>query len=196
MLRTLEKQLSSSRGSPYIPQDSVYNSPQDILLHQCILGLSVKRDSFDELSSRAQNLIETVMLHPILHSECLGAITDEIQSTESILANKDHQETAIFIFTIVTVIFLPLSTVSSYLGMNTSDIRDMQTKQWVFWAVAIPLTVVVLILARLWAGPALPQLYSSSPAYRSSSPQAIKTVPRMENDYSARDRETVIAWAD
>lgn len=69
--------------------------------------------------------------------------------------NKDRQETAIFIFTVVTVIFLPLSTVSSYLGMNTSDIRDMQSKQWVFWAAAVPLTVVVLFVARLWAFPGL-----------------------------------------
>lgn len=64
VLRTLKEQLSSGRGSRYIEPDPVYNSPQDILLDQCILGLSVKRDSFDELSSRAQNLIETVMLHP------------------------------------------------------------------------------------------------------------------------------------
>ena len=28
--------------------------------------------------------------------------------------------------------------------MNTSDIRDMSTPQWVFWASAIPLTLVVL----------------------------------------------------
>lgn len=70
-------------------------------------------------------------------------------STDSILANKDRQETVIFIFTIVTVIFLPLSTVASYLGMNTSDIRGMHSQQWVFWAAAVPLTVVVLIMARL-----------------------------------------------
>lgn len=158
---------------------------------------NVLRTLKEQLSSgRGSRYIEPDPVYNSAHSQCLGVITDEIQSTESILANKDRQETAIFIFTIVTVIFLPLSTVASYLGMNTSDIRDMQTKQWVFWAVAIPLTVVVLILARLWAGPAWPQLYSSSLANRDSSPQAIKTVPRMENDYSAKDRETVIAWAD
>jgi hypothetical protein len=48
------------------------------------------------------------------------------------------------VFTIVTVIFLPLSFVTSYFGMNTADIRDMDSRQPLFWAVAIPLTVVTV----------------------------------------------------
>lgn len=73
---------------------------------------------------------------------------------------------------------------ASYLGMNTSDIRDMQTKQWVFWVVAIPLTVVVLILARLWAGPAWPQLFSSFRGNDSpTTPRATITVPATKTRY-------------
>lgn len=44
----------------------------------------------------------------------------------------------------MTVIFLPLSFVTSYLGMNTSDIRDMDNKQSLFWEIAIPLTVGIM----------------------------------------------------
>ena len=66
-------------------------------------------------------------------------------------ANKDRQERAAMTFTTVTVFFLPLTTLASILGMNTSDIRNMNDTQWVFWAVAAPmcLTGGVLWLAYL-----------------------------------------------
>ena len=67
-------------------------------------------------------------------------------------SNKDRQEAAIYAFTIVTIIFLPLSFVSGFLGMNTYDMRNMSQKQWVFWAAAIPLTLVIVIISLLWAG--------------------------------------------
>lgn len=64
-------------------------------------------------------------------------------------ANKDRQEAAILVFTTVTIIFLPLSFVSSIFGMNTSDIRNTDTNQWIFWACAVPLTVTVMLLSLL-----------------------------------------------
>ena len=67
-----------------------------------------------------------------------------VQNLYRIESNRDRQEGAILIFTIVTIIFLPLSFVSSFFGMNTSDIREMSRPQWVFWASAIPLTLLVL----------------------------------------------------
>lgn len=63
---------------------------------------------------------------------------------------EDHGK-AILVFTIVTIIFLPLSFVSSFFGMNVSDIRNMQTTQWVFWAVALALTVCVVGFAMFMA---------------------------------------------
>ena len=67
-------------------------------------------------------------------------------------SNKDRQEAAIYVFTIVTIIFLPLSFVSSFLGMNTSDIRDMQRGQWLFWAAAVPLTGIIICICSLFTG--------------------------------------------
>lgn len=67
-----------------------------------------------------------------------------VQNLYRIESNRDRQEGAILIFTIVTIIFLPLNFVSSFFGMNTSDIRDMSRPQWAFWASAIPLTLIVL----------------------------------------------------
>jgi hypothetical protein len=62
---------------------------------------------------------------------------------------RDRQERAIYAFTIVTIIFLPISAVSSIFGMNTTDVRDMPYSQWLYWAVAIPVTIVVILIG-LW----------------------------------------------
>ena len=56
---------------------------------------------------------------------------------------EDHGK-AILVFTVVTIIFLPLNFVSSFFGMNFSDIRDMKRTQWVFWAVALCVTAGVV----------------------------------------------------
>ncbi|KAA8570208.1 hypothetical protein EYC84_002526 [Monilinia fructicola] len=69
----------------------------------------------------------------------------------SIDTNKDRQETAIYAFTIVTIIFLPLSTVASILGMNTNDVRNMELTQWLFWVIAIPLTLIIIGLVLIWS---------------------------------------------
>ncbi|KAF2493392.1 hypothetical protein BU16DRAFT_541088 [Lophium mytilinum] len=53
---------------------------------------------------------------------------------------EDHGK-AILVFTIVTIIFLPLSFVSSFFGMNFSDIRNMDSTQGLFWIISGALTV-------------------------------------------------------
>ncbi|KAJ5032997.1 uncharacterized protein L3040_009582 [Drepanopeziza brunnea f. sp. 'multigermtubi'] len=71
---------------------------------------------------------------------------------QKIDSNKDRQEAAIYAFTIVTIIFLPLGTIAGIMGMNTADIRAMPFRQWVYWATALPLTVTVIVLCLAWAG--------------------------------------------
>lgn len=56
---------------------------------------------------------------------------------------EDHGK-AILVFTVVTIIFLPLNFVSSFFGINTSDIRDMAATQSLFWAVAVSVTTGVV----------------------------------------------------
>lgn len=65
------------------------------------------------------------------------------QNLLRIESNRDRQEAAILVFTVVTIIFLPLSFVSSFFGMNVNDIRSMGRSQWIFWASALPLTAIV-----------------------------------------------------
>ncbi|KAF5578918.1 Mg2+ transporter like zinc transport [Fusarium pseudocircinatum] len=67
------------------------------------------------------------------------------QAALFIKIKAEDQSVAIYVFTLVTVVFLPLSFATSYMGMNTSDIRDMEQGQWIFWAVGGTLTVVVLL---------------------------------------------------
>lgn len=63
---------------------------------------------------------------------------------------KDRQENAVYAFTIVTIIFLPLSSIAGIFGMNTSDVRDMNYSQWLFWVVALPVTLAVIIIGLWW----------------------------------------------
>ncbi|TQV97268.1 Mg2+ transporter [Cordyceps javanica] len=63
---------------------------------------------------------------------------------------KDRQENAVYAFTIVTIIFLPLSAVAGIFGMNTSDVRDMNYSQWLFWVVALPVTILVIVVGLWW----------------------------------------------
>ncbi|KAF2639274.1 hypothetical protein P280DRAFT_57283 [Massarina eburnea CBS 473.64] len=62
---------------------------------------------------------------------------------------QENNGNTIIVFTIVTIIFLPLSWATSYLGMNTSDIRDLQQGQWLFWLIAVPVTTAVIGVAVL-----------------------------------------------
>jgi len=62
---------------------------------------------------------------------------------------KENNGNAIIVFTIVTIIFLPLSWATSYLGMNTIDVRNLEQGQWLFWTIALPVTTVVIGLAVL-----------------------------------------------
>jgi hypothetical protein len=62
---------------------------------------------------------------------------------------QESNGNALIVFTLVTIIFLPLSWATSYLGMNTSDIRNTKSGQWLFWTIAVPVTSVVIGLSLL-----------------------------------------------
>jgi hypothetical protein len=62
------------------------------------------------------------------------------------ILEEDHGK-AIRLFTVVTIIFLPLTFVATVLGMNTSDIRNLQKTQTLYWEIALPLTAIVILVA-------------------------------------------------
>ena len=75
------------------------------------------------------------------------AETARFLAAQSISLKAESNNKAIIVFTTVTIVFLPLSFVTSYLGMNTSDIRVTQSTQTLFWAIGVPVTFVVLSAA-------------------------------------------------
>lgn len=102
------------------------------LLIQDSLALVEKRiRDFKEMNDRASDLEIWVREDsPIPVSVIFGQSVISaggLQNIQKIDSNKDRQEAAIFAFTIVTVVFLPLSTVAGILDLNASDIRNLKT---------------------------------------------------------------------
>ncbi|KIW34771.1 hypothetical protein, variant [Cladophialophora immunda] len=112
---------------------------RDALFYDFELPLYGKllRDSREDLESYSRILDAIPRIRSLL-----------VQSVE--IQQEDHGK-AILVFTIVTIIFLPMSFVASLLGMNTKDIRSLDEGQWIFWAAAMPLTVLVVAIS-VWVG--------------------------------------------
>jgi len=105
----------------------------------------MKRD-LDELEVMAD---KTSMLVSCAFCLAHSISADHLQQLRSMIeVRKESNSKAITIFTIVTVIFQPLSFVTSYLGMNSVDIRDGTFKQSLFWIVALPSAAVLIFT--LW----------------------------------------------
>lgn len=98
--------------------------------------------SFSRLSDPAAQLLENLQREYVdlvdLRENSNSLINRTIQLVNIRL--EDHGK-AILVFTIVTIVFLPLSFISSFFGMNFSDIRDMERTQSLFWIVAASLTI-------------------------------------------------------
>ena len=116
----------------YFLRETLGESRQQLVLDSCKARIAARIDKFRGLQQRAQDLGEW-------HR-------NEMET------NRDRQENAIMVFTIVTIIFLPLSFVTSFFGMNTADVRDMEYGQWAYWAAGLPLTVLVVVGSLWWAG--------------------------------------------
>ncbi|KAK8254114.1 hypothetical protein IWZ00DRAFT_543150 [Phyllosticta capitalensis] len=123
---------------------------EDLLLrlHNCLSTPATKTDKEAPFSDGKQSamifhLIKTASFKLgdfRMLAEKRGYI--ENMHNRNYLAKKDDREAASLTFAIVSVIFLPLTTVASILGMNTREVRDMQYTQWVFWATGIPLAIL------------------------------------------------------
>ncbi|KAL8911774.1 MAG: hypothetical protein Q9171_003107 [Xanthocarpia ochracea] len=106
---------------------SLVRRREDSILRRCLTILEDRISNFNSLERHARELTSFNLLR--------------------VESSKDRQEAAILVFTIVTIIFLPLSFVSSFFGMNTTDIRDTKFPQWIFWVSALPLTILVVVIS-------------------------------------------------
>lgn len=98
-----------------------------------------------EFSRKQQRILDTrdTQINDLADSS--RYLKEQVKQTIEIV-EEDHGK-AIRVFTIVTLFFLPLSFVSSFMGMNTTDIRDMEWNQRIFWATSVPVTVAVVTAA-------------------------------------------------
>ncbi|TGJ82820.1 hypothetical protein E0Z10_g5942 [Xylaria hypoxylon] len=75
-------------------------------------------------------------------------LRDQLQ--QSIEIEEESHGKAIRVFTFVTLFFLPLSFVTSFFGMNTTDIRNTDYDQKLFWVTSLPTTALVIGVAYLY----------------------------------------------
>ncbi len=69
-----------------------------------------------------------------------------VQNVHLVETLQDDNSRAIFVFTFITVLFLPLSFVAGFFGMNVVGITDTKSTTRHFWAIALPITVGIMIL--------------------------------------------------
>ncbi|KAI1880901.1 hypothetical protein JX265_001141 [Neoarthrinium moseri] len=123
------------------------------------VGSNRDPDEFSKLSSTDPGGFSTFLVRDCLNlldrksSEFRDFLIEADRLEESNVTNldinKDKQEKAVYAFTMVTIIFLPLGTISSIFGMNTSDIANLELSQWIYWVTALP-TIILVIIAGLW----------------------------------------------
>ncbi|KAJ5202282.1 hypothetical protein N7449_004361 [Penicillium cf. viridicatum] len=103
--------------------------------------------SFEFEKARLQKLIHELNAE-LRTISLLNAKLDSLanQTRNGVDVRQEDQGKAVLVFTIVTVVFMPLSFVTSYLGMNTTDIRNTNSSQTLFWVISAPLTVGIITI--------------------------------------------------
>lgn len=70
------------------------------------------------------------------------------QNELAIIAESNNK--AILVFTVVTIVFLPLSFFTSYFGMNVHGLNPERVSQGQFWAVCAPITLSLLVFVLVY----------------------------------------------
>ena len=74
-----------------------------------------------------------------------------IENVQLVETLQDDNSKAIFIFTAVTILFLPASFVAGFFGMNLKHISDTTSDVALFWKISGPLTIGILLACMLLA---------------------------------------------
>ena len=109
--------------------------------------LQLRESPKQNLDNRINKRIQLHLQDMIKHFTTLTNYAKEAETltTNYIRVRNEDNSKAIYIFTTVTVLFLPLSAVSSIFGMNTKDMRKMGSSSWLYWVIAVPVTFAVLV---------------------------------------------------
>lgn len=123
-IQTIKKATGSSKE--FVKNRKMLYALENKLLSQQKTRLSEDLDRIEQMLLQGSQMIQ------------------EVRYMVEIIA--DEKSLAIFIFTTVTVTFLPLSFVASYVSMNGGTIGLGWTEiQYYFWQIAAPLTIAIAI---------------------------------------------------
>lgn len=145
---TYKLQLRTYATLQKVLDDASYRKPSQ----QRIRAFRIERKMLD---FQIQTELPTI-LKEILNLRRRLSKTAQVLRHNIEIAEESNSK-AIMVFTIVTIVFLPLSFVAAVFGMNTSDIRDMNNDQGQFWKIAIPTTAAIgaLSLFIAYGGPSM-----------------------------------------
>jgi hypothetical protein len=128
------------------PRSATQTVPIDLTLQTGIRRRATYRQfSSSTLTDPCSQLLDNLQ-RELIDLQDLRDNTDRLVTRTIQLVNirlEDHGK-AILVFTVVTIIFLPLNFVSSFFGMNVYDIRNLQQNQGLFWIVASCVTAGVV----------------------------------------------------
>ncbi|KAI4686964.1 uncharacterized protein J4E84_005335 [Alternaria hordeiaustralica] len=120
-----------------------------------IIGPSTYRIATKECFRADRDIVIPLMDQNLSSPASMGATSIGVRETQALFdrtkevlrhnveVSEESNSKAIRVFTLVTIVFLPLSFISSVFGMNTTDIRDMSSSQALFWVIAIPATTLI-----------------------------------------------------
>lgn len=138
----------------------VFDAQRELLdNYRCLISVGVSTEASTEDAERRRDLEQSHLQHQLeqLEKEVskidgLGRKSEDLkkQVRQAIEILDEGHGKAIRVFTIVTLFFLPLSFVSTFLGMNTTDVDGLKWDQSIFWATSLPVTAAVLMLAFLY----------------------------------------------
>lgn len=141
MSSIIVSQFEAIKGLEAVFDDSTYR----ITSHVRINGFKIEKMILEGMTKERDDRAEDVKKF----EDQLAKTTRVLRYNIEIAEEGDSK--AILVFTLVTIVFLPLSFVASLFGMNTVDIRDMTNSQVLFWEVALPLTAIIGGLSLLFA---------------------------------------------
>lgn len=156
-LRNTLDELGKKIREDYLAQiisltEDAERAQKDIL---SFLDIQQREESIREAQENARQAKENVRQTESLNRQALFS-AKQVLSAQQQADATGAQNQILFIFTIVTIVFLPLSFITSYYGMNVKDAKDQQIllkssdANKVLFASSGSITAFLLLIGSFW----------------------------------------------
>jgi Mg2+ and Co2+ transporter CorA len=146
---TSEITMMRSFVSPIV---NLINALRDHKSNAVITGVGGRGDikqapSGVKISAMAQTYLGDVDDHIILITESLDNMRRLCDNMIDLIFNtiSAYQNESMKQLTVVTIVFLPMSFLTGYFGMNFHDFPSINNEESYFWEIALPLAFVVIV---------------------------------------------------